>query len=299
MLQRVKCTHEKANKCSKFENCNCENLFFRTVEWSSRQRHSPRGLRVVDVGLVACHRARIGVLQTWVAVKCKRTTHMTVSSACDLLFDVRASIVLPRVLVGCRAQYTESIHSSSLARAHPTTAEHRNVSTAGLLLIAFFWVVGGVFGNEPLVVCTNLCVSLTAVAILHELAIAPPDDEISDPSPLVRSLLARDQLKGVLPFYTPIACTCRFFLRSTTVNKSHRGQPAHSITPHSAHKQLTRTHVTSSIVDSSPAARVSSTTRLTVGWATRIRLHGTGCMRIMLRTSDEFDLCRVGHCSPL
>lgn len=99
MLQRVKCTREKANKCSKFENCNCENLFFRTVEWSSRQRHSPRGLRVVDVGLVACHRARIGVLQTWVAVKCKRTTHMTVSSACDLLFDVRASIVLPRVLV--------------------------------------------------------------------------------------------------------------------------------------------------------------------------------------------------------
>lgn len=35
-------------------------------------------------------------------------------------------------------------------------AEHRNVSTAGLLLIAFFWVVGGIYGNEPLLVSSLL-----------------------------------------------------------------------------------------------------------------------------------------------
>jgi hypothetical protein len=28
--------------------------------------------------------------------------------------------------------------------------DHRNVSTLGLLLIAFFWTSGGIYGNEAL-----------------------------------------------------------------------------------------------------------------------------------------------------
>mmetsp|Transcript_15452 Transcript_15452/g.45907 ORF Transcript_15452/g.45907 Transcript_15452/m.45907 type:complete len:505 (+) Transcript_15452:97-1611(+) len=65
---------------------------------------------------------------------------------------------------------------------------HRNVSTAGLLLIAFFWVVGGIYGNEPLVaagppaymlsllVICAVCYALPMSLISAELACALPYD---------------------------------------------------------------------------------------------------------------------------
>eukprot|EP00035_Acanthoeca_spectabilis_P013931 m.262989 g.262989 ORF g.262989 m.262989 type:complete len:293 (-) comp16007_c0_seq18:3105-3983(-) len=57
--------------------------------------------------------------------------------------ELKCSFPTCILLVGKNVRLNPRVHA-------PATAEHRNVSTFGLLLIAFFWVVGGIYGNEPL-----------------------------------------------------------------------------------------------------------------------------------------------------